>query len=86
MDPPARFSFDRGVPATPYDEKVRRGSISKGTKPGATFISTGIDEEYYKPIAKYEGIHRYDPEFEWEPQEERKVVRKVGGWLNQRLL
>lgn len=77
MDAPARFSFDRGVPAAQYDEKVRRGSIGKGAKSGTTFISDGIDDEFYKPIASYEGIHRWDPDFEWEPEEEKKVVRKV---------
>jgi hypothetical protein len=41
-----------------------------------TFDSAGL-ESFYKPIAKYEGIHRYDPEFEWDPAEERKTVRKV---------
>lgn len=77
MDAPARFSFDRGVPAAQYDEKVRRGSVVKGTKPNTTFISSGVDDEFYKPIPQYEGVHRYDPDFEWEPQEEKKVVRKV---------
>ena len=33
--------------------------------------------EFYTPIDKYEGKHRYDAEFEWEPKEERKLVRKV---------
>lgn len=77
MDAPARFSFDRGVPAAQYDEKVRRGSLVKGTQPNTTFISNGVDDEFYKPIPQYEGVHRYDPDFEWEPQEEKKVVRKV---------
>lgn len=34
-------------------------------------------EEFYKPIDSYEGAHRYDPKFEWEPQEEKKLVRKI---------
>ena len=79
MDPPARFSFDRGVPPEKYEEKVRRGSLTKGTAAPTTFISSGVDEEFYKPIEKYEGYHRYDPYFEWEPKEEKKVVRKVSG-------
>ena len=41
-----------------------------------TFETSGL-EPYYKPIDKYEGRHRYDPNFEWEPEEEKKVVRKV---------
>jgi hypothetical protein len=71
MDAPSRFSFERRAPQEKYDEHARH------TKAGTTFISSGVDEEPYKPIAKYEGIHRYDPEYEWEPTEERKVVRKV---------
>ena len=34
-------------------------------------------EGFYQPIDKYEGRHRYDPYFEWEPQEEKKLVRRV---------
>lgn len=71
MDAPARFSFDRGVPSDDgqYDEKVRHGRV--------TFATDGVDDEFYKPIPKYEGIHRYDPGFTWEPKEEKRVVRKV---------
>ena len=43
---------------------------------GRTFETDSL-ESHYKPIDTYEGRHRYDPSFEWEPQEERKVVRKV---------
>lgn len=33
---------------------------------------------HHQPVERYEGSHRYDPQFEWEPKEERKLVRKVG--------
>ena len=33
--------------------------------------------EHYAPIVNHEGAHRYDPNFEWDPKEEKKVVRKV---------
>lgn len=33
---------------------------------------------YHQPIERYEGSHRYNPQFEWEPKEEKKLVRKVG--------
>lgn len=36
------------------------------------------DPRYYKPIPTYEGIHRWDPEFEWSEQEEKRIIRKVG--------
>ena len=32
---------------------------------------------FYKPVESYEGRHRYDPYFQWEPAAEKKVVRKV---------
>ena len=35
------------------------------------------DQAFYLPIERYEGKHRYDPMFQWEPKEERKLVRKV---------
>ena len=34
-------------------------------------------EEFYAPIAEYEGAHRYDPKFEWTAKEEKRVVRRV---------
>ena len=42
----------------------------------ATFDTFG-HPSFYTPIENYEGKHRYDPTFEWEPKEERKLVRKV---------
>lgn len=41
-----------------------------------TFETEGV-ESFYKPIPEYEGAHRYDPNFEWKPEEERRVVRRV---------
>lgn len=35
------------------------------------------DPRYYKPIPTYEGIHRWDPDFEWTEEEEKAVVKKV---------
>ena len=32
---------------------------------------------FYKPVESYEGRHRFDPNFQWEPAAEKKVVRKV---------
>lgn len=45
-----------------------------------TFDSDSLGE-FHKPIDTYEGIHRYDPDFEWTPAEEKKLVRKVGRLL-----
>ena len=53
--------------------------IVRGVEPSkhdATFETFG-DPSFYMPIENYEGRHRYDPKFEWEPKEEKKLVRKV---------
>lgn len=34
-------------------------------------------QELYIPIDKYEGRHRYDPEYRWQAKAEKKLVRKV---------
>lgn len=33
--------------------------------------------QFYKPIEKYEGAHRFDPNATWTPEEERKLIRTV---------
>lgn len=40
-------------------------------------FDTTEDPRFYKPIDDYEGIHRWDPDFEWGEQEEKKLIRKV---------
>ncbi|TID16966.1 MFS general substrate transporter [Venturia nashicola] len=44
--------------------------------PGGAFETAGL-ETHYEPIDSYEGKHRYDPEFRWTEDEEKKVVRKI---------
>ncbi|GMF80316.1 unnamed protein product [Aspergillus oryzae] len=39
-------------------------------------FDTTEDPRFYKPIDDYEGIHRWDPDFEWGEQEEKKLIRK----------
>jgi hypothetical protein len=41
-----------------------------------TFASDELDE-FYKPSARWEGLHRFDPSHVWEPSEEKRLVRKV---------
>jgi hypothetical protein len=38
-------------------------------------------KEIYKPIAGYEGAHRFDPSFKWSPQEEKVLVRTVSIYI-----
>ena len=60
-----------------YVSKEHSGAVvpRAGAK---TFEETDSLEDFYKPIAEYEGAHRYDPKFQWEPKEEKRVVRKIG--------
>jgi hypothetical protein len=71
--------FEVGT-TTSYDFKNLSSLESRSLPPtaGAVFETAGLEDVLYKPIPTYEGIHRYDPKFQWEEQEERKVVRKVG--------
>lgn len=62
--------------AKPRYEESTDGSTREGSEIGVTFKTAGL-EQHYRPIESYEGYHRYDPKFDWEPEEERKVVRKV---------
>jgi hypothetical protein len=49
----------------------------KGTRGRTTFATHGLRQDNYRPVDTYEGLHRYDPDFEWKPEEEKKLVRKV---------
>lgn len=44
----------------------------------ADAFAGGGDIRFYEPIPEYEGYHRYDPKETWSPQEEKRLVRKVG--------
>ncbi|KAF2205200.1 MFS general substrate transporter [Delitschia confertaspora ATCC 74209] len=62
---------------TDYDVNELEGSsTTSSTRDGVTFATSGFTS-FYKPTESYEGYHRYDPKFDWEPEEERKIVRKI---------
>jgi hypothetical protein len=52
----------------------KSGKVSRDR---TTFATHGLRQDNYRPIDTYEGLHRYDPDFEWKPEEEKKLVRKV---------
>ncbi|OGM43664.1 transporter [Aspergillus bombycis] len=73
-------------PVTDDSKQVSAGSSSEtlpvAAPKRARDISEGAfdtteDPRYYKPIDDYEGIHRWDPDFEWGEQEEKKLIRKI---------
>jgi hypothetical protein len=62
----------RGVSETDdSDREQGRYGFKKGT------FNVTEDPRFYKPIDTYEGLHRWDPDFEWTEEEERRIVRKV---------
>jgi len=67
------------------DRKANSTGFSGKQKGEATFATEGLGKDHFRPVATYEGIHRYDPDFDWELKEEKKVVRKVSEYQNLRL-
>jgi hypothetical protein len=57
------------------------GLVSVDGKRGTAWAAQGLKQDNYRPVDTYEGIHRYDPDFEWKPEEEKRVVRKVRCFL-----
>lgn len=63
-----------------------KAPIEKGLNPhgdATTFMNGGFDA-YYRPGEHWEGIHRYDPDFTWDPAEEKRLVRKVRSAIHSR--
>ena len=55
-----------------YTTNSGQSSLAEGK---AFLRISGVDDE--EPIDTYEGKHRWDPYFEWQPDEEKRVVRKI---------
>lgn len=62
---------------TLFPEAVVADSYAFKREGGKSTFDHDSAEEFYAPIAEYEGAHRYDPKFEWETKEEKRVVRRV---------
>lgn len=69
-------SGDSGVDVKAFPEAIINEPNLFARTEGKAFDNDSF-QSYYKPIDSYEGRHRYDPDFEWEPKEEKKLVRKV---------
>lgn len=74
-------SIDVKPPLSNPTTNSSTSSISNpsGGAPDTVFAHSGSSNlaKFYRPIDSYEGLHRYDPEFVWSPQQERRLVRKV---------
>jgi hypothetical protein len=78
-----KSEFDIAGSASNSDSEIyNSGSKTKG-RDGLTFLTEGLAQNHYRPVETYEGIHRYDPDFEWEAAEEKRVVRKVNTTLSK---
>ncbi|KAL6244386.1 hypothetical protein RBB50_008628 [Rhinocladiella similis] len=57
---------------------IEYGSSSESSSDAEDKTFIRVDgEDTYVPIDKYEGRHRWDPEFEWDPAEEKKLVHRA---------
>jgi hypothetical protein len=73
-------SDTKAFPLATVDEPVIFDTAGKTRE--SAFDSESFDS-FYKPIESYEGYHRWDPQFQWEAKEEKKLVRKVSGSCEQ---
>jgi hypothetical protein len=76
-----KLEFDAPTSASSSQTSLEQPGAGKR---GTTWATTGLGSDHYRPVDTYEGLHRYDPDFEWEPEEERKVVRKVDSSFRQK--
>ncbi|OJJ60808.1 hypothetical protein ASPSYDRAFT_148187 [Aspergillus sydowii CBS 593.65] len=63
------------------DSDVSSNSESKDRRRFKEFSEAAFeqteDPRFYKPIPEYEGIHRWDPDFDWTEAEEKRLIRKI---------
>ncbi|CAG8167715.1 unnamed protein product [Penicillium salamii] len=58
------------------DESDKELQKTQYSGEGGTFDAVE-GHHFYRPIDSYEGLHRWDPDFEWTEDEEKKIVRKI---------
>ena len=52
-------------------------NLDSSEKLGRNVYETDDVKDVYKPIEGYEGAHRFDPNFKWSPEEEKRLVKTV---------
>lgn len=57
-------------------DDIENSSGDESTNKGTVFDDHAA-AEFYRPVEKYEGKHRFDPTATWTPEEERNLVRRV---------
>jgi hypothetical protein len=79
------MSHRKGSMASAFGGEVRKISVSSFALEAAVLPSTqsaafeteSALQEHYKPIKSYEGYHRYDPNYTWSWEDEKRIIRKV---------
>ena len=72
-----------GYGSVPDTRKVVASSIGSDSDDSHQYVTgdvfaQGGQQQFYEPIAEYEGRHRYDPTAQWTEAEEKRLVRRVG--------
>ncbi|EYE99170.1 putative transporter [Aspergillus ruber CBS 135680] len=62
--------------STSLSDEERLG-LGQGKVPDDCAFDTTENPEIYRPISTYEGIHRWDPYFQWGEDEEKSLIRKI---------
>jgi hypothetical protein len=57
-------------------DDIENSSSDENNIKGTVFDDSAA-AEFYRPVEKYEGRHRFDPTATWTPEEERKLLRTV---------
>src|SRR5690242_14855109 len=71
---------EKQVPVTQSDSGSSSNEPSAQDQKGPNPFSDPATVQYWRDIyenAQYEGRHRFDPEFTWAQEEEKKLVRQV---------
>lgn len=64
----------KAFPLATVDEPV---FFTAGGKNAEESSETDSLAKFYRPIESYEGYHRWDPQFQWDEKEEKRLIRKV---------
>ncbi|KAF2624177.1 hypothetical protein BU25DRAFT_461362 [Macroventuria anomochaeta] len=64
-------SLEIGAPTSVSSSQTSREQAGAG-KRGTTWATPGLKSDHYRPVDTFEGLEKYDPDFEGKPEEERK--------------
>ena len=75
---PRNAAVATGSSTSLSDDEPRQPKV-----PDDCSFDTTEDPDLYRPISTYEGIHRWDPDFEWTEQEEKRLIKKVSNLVQR---